>query len=361
MSVSKDKRTGKWMCRVSYKDNLGKYKQKTKKGFDTKKEAQVYEVKLMEEVDSDSSRPPVLSDFVDEWIKTYKEGQVSPKVHRRYLGDAKVIREYFGEITMDRITRPKYQEFLNQRGKGRSKDTVKRPHYIIQSVVKNAMADGLITRDFTYGAKLTYDNKGSGRIKAWNYNDAMALIRNLDTNKLNDFMLYIAIMTGLRIGEIYALSYDDISDDKLSVRKGFDYTYTKDFTPGKNESSLRTILITNELYLKSQVHKIKNQKYNKEHLFLDEFNQPRISHTGLTKYLKRKCKRLGIDQLTIHSLRHTHCSILIYEGVDINYISKRLGHSSTVETIQTYSHILDEYKQMQDDKIENILNEWVQN
>jgi integrase len=59
--------------------------------------------------------------------------------------------------------------------------------------------------------------------------------------------------------------------------------------------------------------------------------------------------------LTIHSLRHSHCSVLIYKEISTHYISKRLGHKNVIETLKTYSHIIDEMEQKQDEKIVDVL------
>lgn len=81
----------------------------------------------------------------------------------------------------------------------------------------------------------------------------------------------------------------------------------------------------------------------------------------MTKALRHIISVLDIDKehITLHMIRHTHCSVLLYQGLDIYYVSKRLGHSNTGVTFNTYSHLLKERKQEEDKKIENFLEqEW---
>lgn len=192
---------------------------------------------------------------------------------------------------------------------------------------------------------------------SWNLEETKRFIEYLEeSNDLRDVMLYIAVNTGLRIGEVYGLAYEDITETTLSVNRGYDYNHTHKFTDAKNEASIRTIAITPKIYSKIIEHKLKNQKHNSKYLFLDSRNKERLSHTALTAYLKQLSELLGNPVITAHSLRHTHCSILLYQGVDINYISKRLGHSSVIETSNTYSHIIDELNQTQNDYTRNILD-----
>jgi len=81
----------------------------------------------------------------------------------------------------------------------------------------------------------------------------------------------------------------------------------------------------------------------------------------VTKALRHIISVLDIDKehITLHMIRHTHCSVLLNQGLDIHYVSKRLGHANIGVTLNTYSHLLKERKQEEDKKIENFLEqEW---
>jgi integrase len=58
--------------------------------------------------------------------------------------------------------------------------------------------------------------------------------------------------------------------------------------------------------------------------------------------LARHCKAAGVPVITIHGLRHTHASILLFAGVSIASVARRLGHSSMNTTQKTYLHIIQE-------------------
>ena len=351
-SIKKDPKTNKWYCRVSYKDKHGKYKTKTRMGFNTKAEATVVanQLELSDDIEADTANTP-LSDYFKKWIETYKEGMVSDEVYKRYEFIHQFIDDYFGKKPMQSITHMEYQAMINERGKNRGKDTVKKTNSAIRSCVMDAMADGLIKKDFTRRVKLSFENKSSGRVKYWDHDEYLKLINHFKSSlDVKDFMLYTIAVTGLRIGEAYGIG-DDITKSTLSVNRGYNYRTTMNFTEGKTTSSIRTIKTFPELYTRMSRYRLANGKVNDTYLFLDEYNNPMISHTALQNYLKKTCCNLGIKELTIHCLRHTHCSELIYQGLDILYISKRLGHKNVDETIRTYSHILDEYNQVQEEKI----------
>jgi integrase len=358
-SIQKDKNTGKWFCRVSYKDENNKYRTKTKKGFSTKKEASVYASKLELQADNGFQTEKdaiLLADYYDEWVETYKVGQVSASTEFKYLHTGKLIREFFKRKKLIDLTRKDYQSFLNERGKGNGKDVVEKTHYYLKSCLQLALADGLINSDPTFNAVIRYDNEYDEKVKAWSEKDAKKLNQFLlDNMDMKNLMLYIALNTGLRIGEVYGLNYSDFRKDTLYVNRGYDYVREMTFTPGKNKSSLRAIVITRKQYDLMMSYKVKMQGNGSQYPFLDEHNHPLISHNGLLKHLYKLCDQLEIQRLPMHSLRHTHCSYLLYRKMDIHYISKRMGHSSTIETIKTYSHIIDELKQQQDSMITSLL------
>lgn len=104
---------------------------------------------------------------------------------------------------------------------------------------------------------------------------------------------------------------------------------------------MRTIAISKMLvdFLKN----IKNECQYTEFVLADE-PKHLLSNNAVNKSLVRACKRAKIKTVTLHNLRHTHGSILLYKGFSILYISKRLGHASTLITQEIYLHLLDELK-----------------
>ncbi|MDE1550046.1 tyrosine-type recombinase/integrase, partial [Jeotgalibaca caeni] len=76
-----------------------------------------------------------------------------------------------------------------------------------------------------------------------------------------------------------------------------------------------------------------------------------LQNTTINNRLKVLCERVQIPVITIHSLRHTHASLLLFAGVSIASVAKRLGHSSMTTTQETYLHIIQELENQDNDKI----------
>lgn len=72
------------------------------------------------------------------------------------------------------------------------------------------------------------------------------------------------------------------------------------------------------------------------------FIKEKIFNSTVNEILARHCKKIGIPVITVHGLRHTHASLLLFGGVSIASVAKRLGHSSMNTTEKTYLHIIQE-------------------
>ena len=80
-----------------------------------------------------------------------------------------------------------------------------------------------------------------------------------------------------------------------------------------------------------------------------------LTNTKSCRTLKKACQQAGIKKITFHSLRHTHCSILLFQGINIHYISKRLDHSKVSITMDIYSHMLQEMDQRENKKATKVM------
>lgn len=67
-----------------------------------------------------------------------------------------------------------------------------------------------------------------------------------------------------------------------------------------------------------------------------------VYNSTVNGILERYCKKLGISTISVHGLRHTHASILLFAGVSIGSVARRLGHASMTTTQKTYLHIIQE-------------------
>jgi len=159
-----------------------------------------------------------------------------------------------------------------------------------------------------------------------------------------DFYVFfnIAFYTGLRKGEIYALKWSDINGSYLSVKrsitqrlKGGDRE-----TPPKNKFSIRTLQMPSPLIQILIEHKKRQETLD---TFTDDYRicggVRSLRNTSIQRRNERYAKLAGLDVIRIHDFRHSHVSVLANEGINIQEIARRLGHSRIEITWNTYSHL----------------------
>ena len=140
---------------------------------------------------------------------------------------------------------------------------------------------------------------------------------------------------GLRMGEMLALTTADIDFEKqtLKVNKSFQRINGKDvFTPPKTASSKRTVHLPK--YLAEELKEYIDSLYkagNDDRIFP-------LSKSGLHHVLETGCKECGLDKIPVHSLRHSHVSLLANMNVSYIVMAERVGHSKSNSITHHYSH-----------------------
>lgn len=361
MAYFKKQKNGKWLARVSWHDGE-KLKQKSKATFKTKVEATRWANSFLNDVYTGKAVIDDISfyDYFVDWFETYKKPRLSKATIARYEIIARLIKEEFGNKKLSKIKRHDYQRFINKFGSTHAPDTVKKTNSIIRACVKSAIIDGKINTDFTQNIELVVNKDKEIKVEYLSLSEIRQLVHYLENN-LNpkytaNYMILTAIYTGMRLGEICALTWDDIDFNKhtINIDKSWDYMYNGGFKPTKTESSIRTIRI-NDLIL----NKLKELKQNNKEMVFENHQNKIPSSNGVNKQLRYAMKQCDISKANFHfhSLRHSHVALLLYYGIDLYSISKRLGHSDMTTTSKKYAYLIDELKAKSDDHIEGVLNE----
>ena len=142
----------------------------------------------------------------------------------------------------------------------------------------------------------------------------------------------------MRFSEALALTPKDfdLSRQMLSVSKTWDYKGNGGFLPTKNESSIRKIPLDWQTVM--QFAELVRQLPEDEPIFI----KGNIYNSTVNDLLARHCKKVEIPVISVHGLRHTHASLLLFAGVSIASVARRLGHSDMTTTQKTYLHIIQE-------------------
>lgn len=150
-------------------------------------------------------------------------------------------------------------------------------------------------------------------------------------------MFSLLYFTGLRKGECLALKWSSLKGNTIQVRESVTRKgeYAWQLTPPKNASSIRDVTIHNSML--TQLLEYKGDAKQSDFMFAGD--RP-IAERTIDRAFKKAIEKSGVKPIRIHDLRHSHASFLISQGMSIVMVSKRLGHSSTQQTLDTYAHLM---------------------
>jgi len=284
----------------------------------------------------------LFTDYFVSWVKLYKEGAVRPITLNKYWLACAWIERVAPELRLCDIDRAKYQEIINRYAENHERQTTMDFHHIIKGPIIDAVDDGLIDRDPTRKVIIKGKAPSEKKIKYINQYELHSLINQLELgDQISwDYFILLIAKTGLRFSEALALTRSDFdfARQTLRVNKTWDYKGDGGFLETKNKSSVRKVQIDWQLVV--QFSELLQNLEPDETIFVK--GNEKVFNSTINDILERRCKAADIPIISIHGLRHTHASILLFAGVSIASVARRLGHASISTTQKTYIHIIRE-------------------
>ncbi len=279
-------------------------------------------------------------EYYEQWIKVYKEGAVRKVTLQKYKLSLAWIKKLAPKLKVSEIDRTEYQKILNEYAKTHERQTTMDFHHQIKSALIDAVEEGYIEKDPTRKIIIKGMQPGVKKIKYLNQYELHTLLQkmNLGEEPSMDWLIMLIAKTGMRFSEAIAITPDDFdfNHQTLSINKTWDYKDSGSFQPTKNKSSIRKIQI--DWMVVSQFSGLVKNLPHDRPIFVED----QIYNSTVNDFLTRKCKEANVPLITVHGLRHTHASLLLFAGVSIASVAKRLGHSTMTTTQKVYLHIIQE-------------------
>lgn len=340
MSVTKDGDTGRWMSQVRVTDWTGKTIHKKKRGFQTKKEALQWERDFISQ--STGSLGMTFHDFIELYMKDM-EHRLKPSTieNKRFLINLK-ITPFFGKIPLSEIKPTDVRKWQNTLRSYR--DEKGQPYS--QTYLKTI--NNQLTALFNYAVKYyglrenpchkagSMGKKNADEMLFWTKEEFAQFIEAIK-DKPAAYAIYMTLYyTGMREGELLALTPADIDLEKATIRinKSYQRLNGQDvITTPKTPKSNRTVTIPT--VLANCLRDYMGQCYE---LQPDDRLFPYTKHF-LNHEMERGCKLSGVKKIRVHDTRHSHASLLVEMGFSPLLIAERLGHERVQTTMETYSHL----------------------
>jgi len=325
-----------WYANFYYTDWLGQKQHKCKRGFKTQREAKDWERMFLEGTSKD---PTILTGALIEKYMADCATRLKPSTMatKQWIFDLK-ITPFFGKVRIcdiDPIMVRRWQnellDYRDEKGQAYTQTYLKTVHNQLSALMNYAVR----YYGLRYNPCLTAGSIGKGKaeeMQIWTRDQFNQLLPQL---KRADYRLAFKLLfyTGMRKGELLALTPDDIMEDRIRINKNFQVVNGEDLiqTP-KTDRSIRDVTVPVTLIQEAKDYIGSILIEHDERLFL-------FKKHGLLAAFNAAIRRAGLPKIRIHDLRHSHAAMLIDMGVPIDEISRRLGHESTRTTWDTYAHL----------------------
>lgn len=338
MGVYKEGKT--WKVQAYYRDWKGEKKRKQKRGFRTKAEAKEWERDFLQQ--QMRNVDILFGNFLEIY---YQDMSVRLREHtmhtKRYVIDLK-IKPYFKDKIVSEITVADVRAWQNElityrdeNGKGYSQTYLKTINCQLTAIFNYAIRYYNLKENPCRSAGSIGKSKGEAK-DFWREEEFYTFLAAVEGRPETRIAFLILYWTGMRIGELLALTYGDINLEKriISVTKSYQRIDRKDvITPPKTPKSIREITIPE--FLAKELEEYCSHLYGimkNERMF--HFTKSHMEHA-----LVSAIERSGVKRIRLHDLRHSHASMLVDMGVAPLEIAERLGHEKVETTLNTYSHL----------------------
>ncbi|MBY3623713.1 site-specific integrase [Acinetobacter sp. CUI P1] len=365
MAVNKDKSIKKNPWYYSFYTGTitnGKRDREKVRGFRTKKEAEAAEVEHKSRLKNGTYFNPQktpFGEFISEWCKTKRA--ISEETREMYENNIRLyIKPSLGDIPLSKLNAQHIEDFITFmiEEKGLGEWSVKRTFSNVNTCLNDAVKKKLIE----YNPCSVVDKpKVNKRIRPiWTPEFSFDFLEKTKGTSRYWIATLLAIMTGMRPGEVLGLRWSDIDfkNKTLSIKQ----TVTKNRRikeGAKTKSSVRSIALSTETIEALREHRslilqerlsLGSEYQMNDLVVCTSFGGPSTMRS-IQRMWERQLKKYEAPHIAFYDLRHTHVAFLIQQKVHIKVISERLGHTSVSFTLDTYGHLM---PNMQSDAAESL-------
>ena len=364
---------GKWLVRVfrGRDSQTGKKKYFNKLVNGNKKAAQTYLNKTLREIDQGTfvdPTPVLLGEYLDKWLEAAAKPRLAPNTFEHYQDVlSRYVRPALVNHKLANIRALDVQTLYSDLQKrGLSARTVRYTHAVLNSAFKQAVKWGLIAQNPASLVELPKKERKEMQYLSQEY--AAKFLEAAASDRFGSYF-HLAIVTGMRPSECLGLQWKDINFGTSMVTIQRALLWKRDgiwyFGEPKTSKSRRSIPLTTSLVLALKEHKRKQAeerlkagpKYqNLDLVFANVEGGPLMPHNLIVRHFKPILKKAELSEsLRLYDLRHSCATLLLEAGENPKVVSERLGHSSVVMTLDTYTHVLPSMQKSASEKLKKML------
>ncbi len=358
MPTYKDSDRNTWYCKFSYTDWKGERKQKHKRGFQRKKDADEWERDFLQKVAPSPTMS--FSTLATLYLDDVKTNSKAITYKTRESRIRLWILPYFGKMPINEITPAKVRKWENTLKSAISEATGKplSPDYMDNLVVQLSNVfnyavrfHGLTQNPVTIAGNTV--GKKTCSLNFWTNDQFDKFIDTFDDTDPYKVVFYVLYYTGMRVGELLALTFKDIdlTQGIIHVNKTFHVLHGEYVTTEPKTEKARRIVVIPP-FLCGIISRYENRFYKpspKDRVFLQ-------STSHMERTFKAHAEQAGLPKIRLHDLRHSHVSLLVELGASALLVSERLGHKSVTTTLNRYAHLFPSKQSEISDRLQRLFD-----
>lgn len=311
----------------------------------------------------------ILSDLINEWLYSYHKDNVKQQTFLRYSCALKnyILPDSISQRKIKKINARDIQEFINRKKKQKSRMT---GNYLSANNVNIIIT--VLRAAFTYAVDFgllkdnpcekikRLSNKNQKKVVAFTVQEQLKIeryIKSLDNPEY--FGISLCLYTGIRIGELFALEWDDIDFENgiMHINKTIYITKSEkgdwyyEVNVPKTKSSIRDIPLPD--YILEDLLELKKSSQSKNVISRNDgsFMTPQLLRGRFVDLTKK----VGVRTLNFHALRHTFATRALESGMDIKTLADVMGHANAGITLNIYTHSMTDHKKNMMNNIPSLL------
>jgi len=296
-----------------------------------------------------SDESMLLADYALNWLEKFKKGKIRPSSYERYQFCLQLLcKDELAQMDVRAIRLEHVQEYVN-RLEDMSASTIKKQKLLLSQVLEHAVLTELIQRNPVEGVEMPPMTHNTKVVFPYEKDEQEKLVTAFTAEKNGRLRFrygwgaVLILGTGLRAGEALALEWNDIDEEKrtLKVNKNMVRVDGKNLVQRttKAESGKRTIPPNGRTM--EAIRHLKAQRIVGCPIVSATQTGKYLSYRNLLATMEKACETAGVEHRGLHALRHSFASNLYAQGVEVKIISKLLGHASVEKPYNRYIYFFE--------------------